>query len=277
MKLFFPHYKELSTKEMLKPRHFQIMHALMCEKLNAINNNPDITMELIQEHLHLEESETSFYANEKTKDCITITFTFNLYELFDCRFEMPIYVHYDENGRQTHYSSNYEGGTSETGLIKHLNIDHFNDPSMTLNFYLDMEFGGSTYVLVKKNCFKTPDLIDKIKAKTYYSNSMCYFFDKEHKLCKKSFETKKVLEGRSSNYYVDDFGTPQSELLLVSFVNHVNSIKTDVDTSFLDYASIDFEDTHWFKSVNKIFYDNFNGPNKVAFMDYLKLIEMIEC
>ena len=171
----------------------------------------------------------------------------------------------------------YEGGQSETGLIKHLNIDHFNDPSMNLNFYLDTDLTDSIYSLIKKHCFKTPDLLDKIKKQQFHANSMTYFFDKDHKICKKNFETKNFLESSGVKYYLDDYGTPENELLLIKFVNHVNAMKTDVDASILDYSSIDFENRNWFKIVNKIFYENLNGPNKVAFMDYLKLIEMIEC
>lgn len=279
MKLFFPHYKELSTQQKLKARHFEIVRALMLEKLISINNNPNLTNDMLKEHLHLEENKTAFYANEKTKDFIEITFTFNLFELFDCCFDLKIYVHYDETGRQTHYTPHYKEDKTkhiDTKLSNHLNINHFKNDGMKLEFYILDVDSDTSYSLIKDHCFRTPEVSNNIKNKTYFINSMDYFFDKDHRICRKTFETKKFGNECGIKYYLNEYGQPEYELLLIKFVNHIYNVKEDIDDSFLNYESVNFEDTHWFKVVNKSFYDNLNGQNRIAFLDYLKLIEMLE-
>lgn len=268
MKLYFPHFEDLYTNNKLKDKHFEIVRAMMCEKLIAINNNPNLTKELIEEHLHLEKNETSFYSSEKTKDCMTITFKFNLFELFDCEFELPIYVYYGENGQQTHYSALYKGDSLDSTLINYLNLNHFNKEGNELEFHLQKDFYGSAYAIKQKHWVMLL-AIRKI-------SNMTYFFDKDHKICRKTFEIKQLVKSSATSYSLDSNGDIATEAMLLRFTKHVMNRKAEVDSSFFDPETINLEDNNWFKVVNKSFYDNLNGVNKVAFIDYLKLIEMIE-
>lgn len=268
MKLYFPHFEDLSMNNSLKDKHFEIIRAMMCQKLIAINNNPNLTKELIEEHLHLVKDETSFHINEKASDCIVITFKFNIFELFNCEFNLPIYVYYDEKGQQTHYSALYKGDSRDSTLINYLNLNHFNKEGNELEFQLQKDFYGSTYAIKQKYWVM-------LLAIRRISN-MTYFFDKDHKICRKKFELKHLVKSTTSSYSLNSNGDVESELMLLRFTKHVMNVKADVDLSFFDPKNIDLEDNNWFKVVNKSFYDNLNGVNKVAFMDYLKLIEMIE-
>lgn len=267
MKLFFPHFKELSTNNKLKDKHFEIVRTLMCRKLASINNNPQLTPELIEEHLHLEKDETSFYVSEKADDCIIITFKFNLFELFDCEFDLPIYVYYDAKGQQTNYSAQYKCDLTSPKLINHLNLNHFNKDHK-LEFYLQEDYYGAAYSIKHNNWVN----IIKLRKLT----SMTYFFDKEHKICRKTFEIKQLGTSKGTSYSLNSNGDIASEIMLLNFAKHIVNIKEDVDSSFFDHTSLNLEDNQWLKVVNKSFYENFNGENKVAFIDYLKLIEMIE-
>lgn len=272
MKLFFPHFKELSTNKKLKDKHFEIVRAMMCEKLISINNNPELTKDLIEEHLHLEKEETSFSISEKKDDFITVTFKFNLFELFDCEFELPIYIHYDEKGRQNNYTSYYTGNSRESTLIKHLNLNNFNNENDELSFYLQKDFKGAAYSIKKKNWI----ILLHLRKVTH----MTYFFDKDHKICRKSFELRNLgankgeLQGAS--YSVNADSNIETELMLLRYTKHILNEKQEVDSSFFNSENLNLEDTYWFKVINTSFYDNWNGDNKVAFMDYLKLIEMME-
>ena len=105
---------------------------------------------------------------------------------------------------------------------------------------------------------------------------MTYFFDKDHKICRKTFVLKNIVKSNSISYSLHSNGDVESEMMLLRFTNHIMKVKKDVDSSFFDYENFNLDDNNWLKIVNKSFYDNFNGDNKVAFMDYLKLIEMIE-
>lgn len=268
MKLFFPHFKELSTNKKLKDKHFEIVRSMMCEKLISINNNPELTPELIEEHLHLEKESTYFSISEKKDDFITVTFKFNLFELFDCEFELPIYVYYDEKGQQTHYSALYKGESLNSTLINHLNLNHFNKESNELEFHLQKDFYGSAYAIKQKHWVM-------LLAIRKMSN-MTYFFDKDHKICRKTFELKHLVRSNATSYSLNSNGDVATEVMLLRFTKHVMNMKAEVDSSFFNHENIDLEDNNWFKVVNKSFYDNFNGDNKVAFMDYLKLIEMME-
>jgi hypothetical protein len=268
MKLYFPNFEELSKNNKLKDKHFEIVRAMMCEKLIAINNNPNLTKELIKEHLDLVKDETSFYVSGKSSDCIVITFKFNLFELFNCEFELPIYVYYNEKGQQTHYSALYKGESFESTLINHLNLNHFNKEGNELEFHLQKDYYGSAYAIKQKHWV--------ILLHLRKMSSMTYFFDKNHKICRKTFELKNIVKSNATSYSLNSNGDVASELMLLRFTKHVMNVKEEVDSSFFDPKNIDLEDNNWFKVVNKSFYDNFNGDNKVAFMDYLKLIEMIE-
>lgn len=268
MKLFFPHYEDLSTNKKLKDTHFEIVRTMMCEKLIAINNNPNLTKSLIEEHLDLVKKETFFNVSEKNTDCIVITFKFNLFELFNCEFELPIYVYYDEKGQQTHYSAQYNGESRDSTLINYLNLNHFNKEGAELEFYLQKDYYGSSYAIKQKHWVMLLS-IRKI-------SNMIYFFDKDHEICRKKFELKHLMKPMTTSYTLNSNGDIASELMLLRFTKHVLNVKAEVDSSFFDPKNIELEDNNWFKVVNKSFYDNFNGDNKVAFIDYLKLIEMME-
>ena len=268
MKLYFPHFKDLSMNNKLKDKHFEIIRAMMCEKLIAINNNPNLTKELIEEHLDLVKDETSFDVCGKSSDCILITFKFNLFELFECEFDLPIYVYYNEKGQQTHYSALYKGDSLDSTLINYLNLNHFNKDNNELEFYLQKDFYGSAYAIKQKHWV--------ILLHLRKISNMTYFFDKDHKICRKTFELKNIVKSNSTSYSLHFNGDVESEMMLLRFTNHIMKVKKDVDSSFFDYENFNLDDNNWLKIVNKSFYDNFNGDNKVAFMDYLKLIEMIE-
>jgi hypothetical protein len=268
MKLYFPHFEDLSTNNKIKDKHFEIIRAMMCEKLIAINNNPNLTKELIEEHLHLVKDETSFYVSEKASDCIIITFKFNLFELFDCEFDLSMYVYYDDTGQQTHYTAQYKGDLMESTLINYLNLNHFNNGANQLEFYIQKDYYGSTYAIKQKHWVILLHL-RKIA-------NMTYFFDKDHKICRKTFELKNIVKSSGTSYSLNSNGDVETEMMLLRFTKHVMNVKSEVDSSFFNPKTINLEDNNWFKVVNNSFYDNFNGDNKVAFMDYLKLIEMIE-
>jgi hypothetical protein len=87
---------------------------------------------------------------------------------------------------------------------------------------------------------------------------------------------KNIVKSNATSYSLNSNGDVASELMLLRFTKHVMNVKAEVDSSFFDPKTINLEDNNWLKVVNKSFYDNLNGDNKVAFMDYLKLIEMIE-
>lgn len=268
MKIIFPHFKDLSKNNTLKDKHFEIVRAMMCEKLISINNNPELTNDLIKEHLHLDQDETSFYVNEKANDCIIVTFKFNLFELFNCEFELPIYVYYNEDGQQSHYSAQYKGDLLDSTLINYLNLNHFNKDPSQLEFHLQKDYYGSAYAIKQKNW------VVLIALRKFVS--MTYFFDQDHKVFRKTFEIKHLGKSSGTSYSLNSNGDIDAEMMLLRFTKHIMNVKADVDSSFFDYNNLNFEDNNWFKVVNKSFYDNLNGENKVGFMDYLKLIEMME-
>lgn len=105
---------------------------------------------------------------------------------------------------------------------------------------------------------------------------MTYFFDRDHKICRKTFEIKQLGASKGTSYSLNSNGDIESEIMLLNFAKHIVNTKEEVDSSFFDHTILNVEDNQWLKVVNKSFYDNFNGENKIAFIDYLKLIEMIE-
>lgn len=262
MNLSFPDYKELTSEESLNPRYSQIVHTLICEKLNEINNNLEFNESLIVENLKIVGHKIHFYP---IKDFVIINFDV---VFFDFKFRIPMTISFDESGKYTTWESRYVGSIKRSEMMHMLNLDHFNDGQSYLEFYLNKSELEEGYEIVKHDYIKTP----MSRSKTV---TLRYFFDKHHKIKYRKFKTIDADTESETSYSFEDFENLETEHLFLMFLNHIINQKETVDTTFVNYARIDFNKPEWFKKVHNMFLNALTGDKRNAFLDYMKVIDMM--
>jgi hypothetical protein len=248
--------------------HFETLHHLMADKLIALNNNPFYTPDMIKEHLDLKRSAT--YINvSRDKDILKFHYDFNLFELFDFEMKILLQVYYTADGIPKNYTSHYLETDCDALLLNKFNINHFMDNSSKLEFSLFENKSDSLYTLSKSHYIDITRLNKQVVT-------LKYQFNTDHKVVVRHFETKDLFKKETVGYPTKGYKDINIELLLVKFINHVIAVKQEVDSSFLNFNEVDFHNPDWFKVIEKNFSDNMAGTKRVAFLDYLKLIDMIE-
>lgn len=255
MKFWNPDYKELSTEKVLKSEHIEIVHALICDKLNAINNNVALNKNLIIESLKIVDHQIHSYSIE---EFVIINFDI---VLFDLKFRIPFTIFFNADGKFKKWKSRYVGSIKRSEIMKLLNLDHFDDGHSYLEFHLDNSELELGYQIVKHDYIQTP--MSHLKTVT-----LIYYFDNSHKVKYKKFKTTDNNTMHETIYSFKGFEKLKTERLFLMFVNHIIIQKESVDAMFFNYSKLDFSKPEWFKKVYNAFLNALKGDN-------IKLIEMM--
>jgi len=264
MSLTFSNHYELEKFPNLTDNQKDILQSMLCDKFAIMNNNPKLNKEIIKENVKIINTNTNFY---KSKEYVT----FNLYvKFFDFTFCLAVNAYFNNSGQYTQWLSYYEGDPRYPEIMNILNINHFKDDRSHLEFSLKDDSINEVYTIIKLNDVKLPDYPKKrLKLK--------YYFNKNHTVHCKSFETVNytVNGAGTSSYSIDGFEKVSSEILFLSFLRHITNAQEHTDIGFIDYNTFNFDDTYWAKKAHATFFRLLTGDKRVAFLDYMKMIDMI--
>lgn len=264
MSLTFLNYYELEKSPDLTDIQKDILQSMLCDKFNFMNNNPELNREIIRKNVEIINTNTHFY---KSKEYVK----FNLYiKFFDFTFILEVTAYFNNAGQYTQWLSYYEGDPRYPEIMNILNINHFNDAYSHLEFSLKDDIINEVYTIIKLNDIKLPDYPKKrLKLK--------YYFNKMHTVHCKSFETINfsINGAGTSSYSLDGFEKVSSEILLIRFLKHIANESEMIDLDFINYTKINFDDTNWIKKAHQRFLRLLTGDKRNAFLDYMKLIDMM--
>jgi len=273
MKLNFPHYDELKSLHTFNEDFLHRINSMMCEKILHINKNPLLTKELVEEHLHLDNEETTIVFPIGKKEAIAV-FSFNLFELVDCQFEIRLHIYYDKEGKTLNYTATHEESLNgDSRLMEYLKLNQFNKDNYELTFHLQKNYHGESYCLKTRHHIRMGDM----QAMTLH---LTYHFDQEHNIFKKTVESKYLLNNKrkdNSKYTIEGLINVENELLLLSFIFNIVNLKSEIDPSYINYDDVNFQSYYWFKVIQRSFEYNMKEDRRVAFLDYLTVLEMLKC
>lgn len=274
MKLTFPHYDELKGTHAFSADFLHRIKSMMCEKILHINRNPSLTRALIEEHLHLNNEDTSIFFPDDKKEIIA-SLSFNLFELFDCEFDLKIHIYYDKDGKVLNYTATY-GATSndDSRLMENLNLDSFNNNTYELFFHLQKSYHGESYSLKTRHHIQLGDM------QAMMILHLTYHFDSNHEIFKKTVEVKHIFKNKrkdNSKYTIEGLITVENELLLLNFMFNIINLKAEIDSSYINHDDVNLESYYWFKVIQRSFEYNMQENRRVAFLDYLTVLAMLKC
>lgn len=261
MDLSFPNYNELKHNPSLAKDQEGRVWTLLCDKFEKMNNTPTLSRETIENNLCIYGTTTKFF---NSNDYATVSFAI---KFFDCCIVIPVHLYFNEDGQYNRWHSIYRGSIHDLSLMDFLNINHFKDKHSKLEFSLKPDKSNQTvYEIIKESYIITQEH-PKIQTVLKYS------FDCEHNVHLRGFESKQ--HNSSSNYSMGGFDKFETELMFLKFIKHVAIEKEKVDPDFLNYDLIDFKQTNWLSYVCKDFENNLIGEKRTAFLDYMKVIDMM--
>lgn len=262
MSLKFLNYYELEQSPDLSQAQKDIVQSMLCEKFIKMNNNPALNAELITKNINIINVNTNFY---KSKDFITFKF---FIDFFDITFELSVTAYFTNTGRYTEWHSYYTGSLRYPQLMNILNINHFDDGKSYLEFSLKNDNENEVYAIIKSDNIRTPLYPQK-------RTTLKYYFNKYHTVHCKSVETKDSKSTCTSSYSIEGFEKVESEILFLKFLQHIMAERENVDAEFIDYSVFDFEDNYWTKKAHQMFFRTLIGDKRVAFLDYMKIVDMM--
>lgn len=264
MSLTFPNYYELEKSPNLTDIQKDILQSMLCDKFTIMNNNHELNKEIIKKNVKIINTVTNFY---KSKEYVT----FNLYvNFFDFTFCLAVNAYFNNIGQYTQWLSYYEGDSRYPEIMNILNINHFNDANSHLEFSLKDDALNEVYTIIKLNDVKLPDYPKKrLKLK--------YYFNKNHTVHCKSFETVNysVNGAGTSSYSIEGFEKVASEILFLKFLRHITNEQEHTDIDLINYNTFNFDDANWVKKAHATFFRLLTGDKRVAFLDYMKMIDML--
>lgn len=273
MKLTFPDYDELKNSHSFNAEFLHRIHSMMCEKILNMNRNESLTRELIEEHLHLNNEETSIIFPIDKKEAIA-SFHFNFFELFNSEFDLKIHIYYDKDGKALNYTATHEESLNgDSSLMENLKLNTFNKTNYELIFHLQKNYHGESYCLKARHHIRVGDM----QAITL---QLTYHFDNNHEIFKKTVESKYLFNNKrkdNSKYTIEGLITAENELLLLNFMFNIVNFKSDIDPSYINYNDVNFQSYYWFKVIQRSFEYNMKEDRRVSFLDYLTVLEMLKC
>jgi len=262
MKIEFPHYEAICQDSTLATNNKEIIRSLMCEKLIQMNNNKKMTREYIEKNLTFDVNKVRLFNN---KELCAVEY---LFQLETVTMRLTVYINFNREGIYRDWNAQYLGSSVNNKLMNLLNINHFEDSYSRLDFSLSTYKGDETnYQIIKEYDIK-------IAESPLNKNIVKYSFNKNHVMFLRGFEYKNA--NYSTNYSFAGYEKFETELMLLKFVKHVTKEREHVDPSFFNHTNFDFSKQDWFEKVEKVFFRNLTGDKRTAFLDYMKLIDMIE-
>lgn len=262
MAIKFPNYEDICNDSTSVNEAAAKVKERICQKIIAINNNKALSARDIERNLDLKHIDVQIL---KTKDFCVVYYFF---ELYNVGIKISLHINFDKNGDFTRWHAHYSGSNLKHDLENLLNINHFNDTLSYLQFSLNIYEGDEyNYELRRERDIRIPD---DPHARVFIK----YSFNADHVMYMRGFEQRG--QNQSTSYCFEGYEKFETELMLLKFVKHVVKDKESANTFFVNYKDLDFSKADWFKKVEKMFMHNLISDKRAAFLDYMKLIDMIE-
>lgn len=262
MTIKFPNYEDICKDSTLVNEHTEKVKELVCQKIISLNNNKTLSANDIESNLNLKSVDVKIL---KTTDFCVVDY---LFELNNIPIKIPLHINFNKSGIFTHWHASYHGSSFDHNLENLLNINHFNDNLTWLRFSLNMYEGDDwNYDLIRERDIRIPD-------DPHNRVILKYCFNTNHVMYMRRFEQR--VQNQSTSYCFEGYEKFETELMLLKFVKHIVKDKESADSSFINYKDLDFSKADWFKKVEKMFKNNLISDKRSAFLDYMKLIDMIE-